>query len=224
MQPLPTCGNSRTGASCAFCGRANATRDHVPSRVLLDEPFPSDLPVIGACQPCNNGFSIDEEYLACLVECALAGSTDPERVGRPKVARILEGTPALRPRLEAACTVGANGCEFAVEYDRVERVLVKLAIGHALHELNEVAPVAPSKVWFLPLVLLDDETRKAFESVDAPIVWPEVGSRAMQRMAAGEYGWLEVQPGRYRFLATVCGSARIRMVLSEYLACEVLWD
>lgn len=224
MRPLSTFGDSRTGAACAFCGRASATRDHVPSRVLLDQPFPSDFPVIGACQPCNNRFSIDEEYLACLVECVLTGSTDPARVGRPKVARILEGAPALRQRLEAACIVGGNGCEFAVEHARVARVLVKLAIGHVLHELHEVASDAPSEVWFHPLVLLDDETRNAFESVDAPIVWPEVGSRAMQRMAAGEYGWLEVQPGRYRFLATVGGSTRIRMVLSEYLACAVLWE
>lgn len=224
MRALSTFGDSRTGAACAFCGRAKATRDHVPSRVLLDEPFPFDLPVIGACQPCNNGFLIDEEYLACLVECVLAASTDPACVGRPKVARILERKPALRQRLDAARTVGANGCEFSVERDRVERVLVKLAIGHALHELHEVASEVPSNVWFHPIALLDDEARNAFESVEAPMVWPEVGSRAMQRMAAGEYGWLEVQPGRYRFLATVGGSARIRMVLSEHLACEVLWD
>ena len=158
------------------------------------------------------------------MECVLAGSTEPERVGRPKVARILEKTPALRQRLEAARIVGVNGCEFSVEHDRVERVLLKLAIGHALHELHEVASEAASHIWFYPLGLLDEDTRQAFENVDAPMVWPEVGSRAMQRMAAGEHGWLEVQPGRYRFLATVGGSARIRMVLSEYLACEVRWE
>ena len=43
----------------SYCGAYPDTRDHVPSKVLLDEPYPPDLPVIGACQRCNTSYSLD---------------------------------------------------------------------------------------------------------------------------------------------------------------------
>jgi hypothetical protein len=50
----------------------------------------------------------------------------------------------------------------------------------------------------------------------------------MQRMLiAGSdvfNGWIVVQPGRYRYLAYVDSAVTVRMVLSEYLACEVVWE
>lgn len=39
------------------------------------------------------------------------------------------------------------------------------------------------------------------------------------------YPWVEVQSGRYRYLAALDGTETVvRMVLSEYLACEVRWS
>jgi hypothetical protein len=55
-------------------------------------------------------------------------------------------------------------------------------------------------------------------------VWPEVGSRAMQRLLAEGEEWVTVQAGRYRYMATADSAVRVRMVLSEYLACEVVWS
>lgn len=59
--------------------------------------------------------------------------------------------------------------------------------------------------------------------------WPEVGSRAMQRMgvafsAPGISPWIAVQPEQYRYLAIAEGAVMIRIVISEYLACEVIWE
>lgn len=58
-------------------------------------------------------------------------------------------------------------------------------------------------------------------------VWPEVGSRALQRVVEGTdldgLGWITVQPGRYRYSVTANGGVTVRMVLSEYLAGEVIW-
>jgi hypothetical protein len=36
-------------------------------------------------------------------------------------------------------------------------------------------------------------------------------------------GWIVVQQGRYRYAAESDGSM-VRMVLSEYLACQVVWE
>jgi hypothetical protein len=47
---------------CVYCGEAADTREHCPSKVFLAKPYPSDLPVVPACEKCNNGFSADELY------------------------------------------------------------------------------------------------------------------------------------------------------------------
>ncbi len=47
-------GNERCLAFCAFCGGETGTRNHYPSRVFLDEPFPDNLPVVPACSKCRD--------------------------------------------------------------------------------------------------------------------------------------------------------------------------
>ena len=74
MDPRKLFVDERLTGKCIYCGRNPETRDHVPSRVLLDKPFPDNLPVVDACRTCNEDFSQDEEYLACLIECAICGT------------------------------------------------------------------------------------------------------------------------------------------------------
>src|SRR5690348_7164381 len=102
MRQVPNYGDKRVLAFCTFCGGETGTRDHCPSRVLLDEPFPANLPVVPACAACNTSFSADEEYLACLISSVLAGSTDPDAAPRAKTRRLLATKPALRARIEQA--------------------------------------------------------------------------------------------------------------------------
>ena len=226
MRQLKNYGDTRQAEACAYCGKTTQTRDHVPSRVLLDEPFPENLPIVPACLPCNNKASSDEEYLACLVECVICGTTDPARVVREKIRRALAKQHALRARLTAALRWENEQSLFNIELDRVERIVVKLAQGHALYELNEPQLAKPSSVVISPLHLLDNDVREAFENTFGHgfAIWPEVGSRAMQRLVQNEHGWIEVQLGRYRYLATTDAVVRVRLVLSEYLACEVIWS
>ena len=49
---------------CTYCRNELGTRDHVPSKVFLEKPYPDNLPVVPCCQKCNEGFSLDEQYLA----------------------------------------------------------------------------------------------------------------------------------------------------------------
>lgn len=233
MEQLTDFGDERQLMMCAHCGSATGTRDHVPSRVLLDEPYPENLPVVPACANCNTGFSLDEEYLACAIEYALSGG-GRDSIRRAKVRRILDAKPALASRLEQAYQVSAAEDTLSVEVDRVRRVILKLARGHALYELHEPKIEAPSFCGFVPLASCSSEQRDAFEAPQAGLsVWPEVGSRALQRLLVVQAGssrelmvpgWVEVQPGRYRYLAFVSGAVTVRIVLSEYLACEVVWE
>lgn len=224
MRQIPNYGDTRQIAACAYCGGRTQTRDHVPSRVLLDEPFPENLPIVPACLECNNQASADEEYLACLVECVIFGTTEPASLGREKIRRLLTERATLQARIAAAHR--REESVFSVELERIERIVVKLARGHALYELNEAQLYTPSCVKIAPLHLLGDEAREAFEcsAGDSFGGWPEVGSRAMQRLADSGETWIEVQPGRYRYRASADGSVQVCMVLSEYLACEVVWN
>lgn len=228
MKQINDFGDYRALLQCAFCGGKTGTRDHCPSRVLLDEPLPAQLPVIPACSECNASFSLDEEYLACLIACSMAGSTEPLNAQRPKIARVLQEKPALRARLEASC-VHINGrvC-FTPEVQRVNRVVQKLAQGHVLYEAHELYPKPPDVLRHQPLVSMDNATRKAFETLEDPRVWPEVGSRAMQRMLSRDDlsigGWIDVQPGRYRYHVSWGDGIEARIVIGEYLACLVRWN
>lgn len=77
---------------------------------------------------------------------------------------------------------------------------------------------------------MTEKERAAFESDDDAFdVWPEVGSRAMQRLlVAGTdtftEGWLAVQEGNYRFRTSQANGLTVKIVLRKYLGCEVVWD
>jgi len=77
---------------------------------------------------------------------------------------------------------------------------------------------------------MTEDERAAFERDDEGFdVWPEVGSRAMQRvlvMGADAFveGWLAVQEGNYRFRASQTNGLTVKIVLREYLGCEIVWD
>lgn len=228
MDPKQLFSDERFNGYCVYCGGPDDTGDHVPSKVLLDEPFPPDLPKVAACNGCNNAFSADEPYLACLIDCVLSGSVQPEEVGRDKVRRILEKRPHFGAEILAGRQEGADGrVQWVPNADRVRAVILKLARGHAAYESSEPQLGEPESYWCAPLCTLAVEQRQDFESEPALAVWPEIGSRAFRRacVIGGEPfldgGWQVVQPGRYRYL--VMDGTTVRMVLSEYLACEVVW-
>ena len=241
MDQLRDFADNRLVNGCIHCAGPADTRDHIPSRILLDQPFPENLPVIGCCRACNHSFSKDEEYLVCLVEAAIAGSAEPDKLSRPSVARILRNSPRLRVRIEAANRQSTSRVEFAVEQDRVANVLLKLARGHAAYELSQPCREAPDPFWCGPLGTLPDDVRATFNAFHEQRMFGEVGSRGLQRLLVTEMvstsndgkeskvrmlinDWVEVQNGNYRYLAIDdAGGIVIRIVVREYLACEVGW-
>jgi len=211
------------------------------SRAFLDAPFPEHLPGVGACLSCNNGFSADEEYLACLVEAAVAGTTDPKAMRRPSVQRAFARSVKLRARLEAARYEEAGKTWFAPEQARVLNVVVKLARGHAAFELSQPCREQPASVLCRPLITMSGQEREEFEEPYFPEILPEVGSRASRRLMVIQptlagFGasvpvpglmlqdWQEVQKDRYSYLATDDGAEiRVRILIGGYLACDVRW-
>jgi hypothetical protein len=229
-------GDSRQTAFCVHCGGTTETRDHAPSKVFLDLPYPDNLPFLPCCEPCNRSFSSDEEYVAAFLDCVISGSSDPGDVSREKIQRALARNNTLRRRIESRKKEGKTigGGQLIVwepEEAPVRNVILKLARCHAAYELNEPQLDQPAHFLVTPLVAMSDEQRSHFESLPDSggfVGWPEVGSRAMQRLLivgdeSYSEGWVNVQEGRYRYMAVGAGDVMIRGVLSEYLGYEVIW-
>lgn len=242
MNQLNSYADSRLIRKCIFCGGHADTRDHIPSKCLLDRPFPENLPVIGCCYTCNQSFSSDEQYFACFIECVGSGSTDPNKLSRSSISKILINTPSLKKRIEESVIMVDNKIAFVPEWERINNVMLKLAQGHVAFELSLIKRDHPNHFWCGLLESLPEENRNEFNSVHFQNNVGEVGSRAMQRFLVttlsmiDENGfekdvnlifndWIDVQDERYRYIAIDdSGMIIIRIVIGEFFACEVAWE
>ncbi|MGV7184685.1 hypothetical protein [Xanthomonas axonopodis] len=232
MQKLSSFGDIRQTGFCVHCGGSTESLDHAPSKVFLDIPYPPTRPTLPSCTECNNQLSSDEEYLACFIECVICGTTEPASLGREKIAKALRRNNKLRQLIETSRIQTEPGEDAPLVWmpdeARVQQVVLKLARCHAAYELNEPQLSAPDHLSILPLPTLSEAQREHFETPPDSSVWPEVGSRAMQRLLIADeaysMGWITVQEGRYRYMAIGAEAVMIRGVLSEYLGYEVIWE
>jgi hypothetical protein len=233
MDPRKLFSDDRLRGACSYCGGVPNTRDHVPSKVLLDEPYPNDLPVVDCCTSCNQGFSLDEEYLACFLSCVVSGSTDPAEQTSPKIARILRRKMALVARIQSSNTKSEHGSSIWMpEEDRVRSVLTKLARGHLAYEMSVPRIDEPLYVVYTPLHCLSKQDANEFLIPPDSHGYPEIGSRAFINMlVCGDDAWSEgyddwniVQPKKYEYLVSQSDGDFVRLLIWNYLACVVAWD
>jgi len=231
MDPKKLFIDERLKGICAYCGASADSRDHVPSRVLLDEPYPENLPVVESCSKCNNTFSIDEEYVACLIECVIHGTSTPNDDFREKVSKTLKARPSIAARIESAKTINKeNKIIWHPEIERFRKIILKLARGHMSYELGLQHIEEPLVVDVLPISLMTEEECDRFNSFDenVGILYPELGSRAFINLLSGKPtaygGWHVVQNGRYRYAIGQSSGDWVKFVISEYLACRVVWE
>ena len=89
MKQLKDFVDTRQKAWCIHCGASlgsvQTSRDHVPSKVLLNRPLPENVPVVTICAPCNASFAHDEEYHR---------RPSPDGI-RPRPPRTLHNVPAV---------------------------------------------------------------------------------------------------------------------------------
>ncbi len=112
---------------CVYCGESATTREHCPSRVFLTKPYPTDLPVVPACERCNNGFSSDELYTKAFIQAY-------EHHCSYKLKTILlERKEVKEAQQKFEECVSSGQIHFD---DRIARILIKLAICHITYELT----------------------------------------------------------------------------------------
>lgn len=233
MDPKSLFFDSRHIVNCAYCGGEIENRDHVPSKTLLEKPYPNQLPVVGSCIACNEGFSLDEEYVGCFLECTLCGTTDPALIKNSRVSRALKRNTSLRCRIEKSKTYDLFGnLLWHPELHRFKNVVIKLAKGHVAYDFWPKTE-NPDVVQIAPLSRMTQEQISLFEdeSTNCLATYPEIGTRAFFRLFGktgdsflSASGWNEVQVGNYRYRIDDGEPLVVRIVLREYLTCTVIWD
>uniref|UniRef100_Q31F37 HNH endonuclease 5 domain-containing protein n=1 Tax=Hydrogenovibrio crunogenus (strain DSM 25203 / XCL-2) TaxID=317025 RepID=Q31F37_HYDCU len=242
MQQIKNYADSRLINGCIYCGGPQETREHIPSKIFLNKPFPENLPVMPACRKCNNDFSLNEEYVACLISCMNSGSTEPEKITDERVSKILKAKPRLRALLESIKQEKNGTISFGLDKGRFIKIIHKLALGHASFELSTVLREEPEDIKFWYLSSMTDEDREDFERPELLEILGEVGARKSQRIDIAEVNlinistgepltipmiindWIEVQENKYRYHTIEdADKITIKIVFSEFLACQVIW-
>lgn|SRR5262249_2431391 len=137
---------------CVFCGKAAATRDHVPPKGVFLDPLPTNLVTVPACEACNSSTKLDDEYFRALIGTQGSWTVDGARLWKEKVvgssfrkrprfrqmlARSIVDLPPERRRPDLPGGVRAA----TFDAQRINRVLRKIVLGlYWHHERNRLPP------------------------------------------------------------------------------------
>lgn len=218
MEQMRDFSDERISSRCCFCGGDGSTGDHVPSKAFFDEPFPENLMIVRCCKECNNSFSADEEYAACVIEVARCGSLDVER---EKVKRMLAHNQTGCAGVLSAAEAIRTSVSARVNDSKIEKIIGKIARGLATFLAGMWVSDLQCEMMILPK--LSHEERMSFEESQGHEVWPEVGARLMQMMVVCDHDvlvpqWEVCQKDRFRYLIIQKSDyCEVRMVFSEYL-------
>lgn len=139
---------------CVLCSiGAATTQEHVPPQSFFERPYPDNLITVPACQKCNLGSHLDDEYfLAFLASREIGGATPTLEHVQKRVTRGLhrQGFPRLRQRLIASSELtvtkdpktGMHELTLATrpESDRVKRTIQKQVRGIVYHLTGHTVP------------------------------------------------------------------------------------
>jgi len=225
-----TSWDKSAGKGCIYCGKSADTREHAPSKVFLNEPFPENLPTIPACFECNNSYSADEKYVACILDVLKSKIYSNCQLCETTVTRI-EKDELLKKLIEESVQVNNGRVYFDIDESRLVRILVKLARGHAGYEWDYVNfDDEQIKIRYDYLFNLSDDDLHEFNSTTVSLLWPEVGSRGLLIVedletgdASGIAPWNDVQENQYRYQVdnNEQGGVCAKIVIYEFLYCQI---
>ena len=242
-------------SACIYCGNNADSREHVPSKVFLSKPYPDDLFIVPSCKKCNSSFSNDELYTWFVIkilqhEYSDCGSLQDNEITRfkryEKMARTVssEIKKYCEGDSEPICDYHIKGKKaWSFRNDRIDRVLEKLAIGHAVFELSEGYRDSQGSRWAtkdIAYTYAPAMSTQEIECYDDIVIMnnrllPEIGSRVFEkiyvvnedlidssggnaRLSAVFLDWTDVQDGKYRYIAEhFKDEITVRIVVDEYM-------
>ena len=211
--------------------KGKRSKDPVPSKCILQVPYPENIPPITVCKECNEKWSVAEEYFATFLSVVLSGSVEPDKQVFPVAKKVLLRKPNIRKRIAQACVVTDEGaCLWAPEQSLINDFILKNALAHRYHETHELVAGDPEETRSGPLATLDDASRRSLLGSSFSSGFSEVVSRYFLRQLSrfcdslDGYdfidGWVVVQPDRYRYRVE---GGNVQSVIAEKLFTEVRW-
>ena len=222
--------DDRLNDCCAYCGDFAETEDHVPSRCFLNEPHPQNMPVVPCCHKCNHDFSLDEEYVACFIDCMKENTVDPNKIQREKTRNSLMHSPRLQERIASQIRDFGGTTIYDIEKERFEKVIHKLAFGHLAYENEMLLWDSTCDISMRLLPEMSYSQKQLFLKPYIGDILPEVGCRSLLNNAvliSDDNGgctflsdWITVQENRYRYCVSP-DSSKVKFIIADYLAAEV---
>jgi hypothetical protein len=230
--------NNRHPSICIYCTAEADSREHIPSRIFLDKPYPDNLAIAPACSRCNSDFSMDELYVACFLDYffyALAGKQTNLRL---KTKEAFAHDENLSNKISSCFNMQGEKLAVTYDFERIKRIVLKLSVGHVANKLdclvNLQDDVHHFAMRFKPDLL--PEEMHLFEELPIINKLPEIGSdfvhhdlfiaeRVDGSDVIGFLPWQIVQEGNYRFMAFHSGNdtTTVRIVIFELLFAEVIF-
>jgi len=241
----------KASMTCVFCGSPAETREHTPSKVFLSKPYPEDLSVVPSCRECNNAFSSDELYTFIVLKLLIRnyypehnpiddyvqGKIDNTKEGR-EAAKVVK--QFLDERIDDEKAIFSDA--------KVERILRKLAICHATHDLSEgyfqdsYGFNISSCCYDINPNMTQDEI-DSLDDIEPVLILPEIGSIGYEhifalettlrsvdtgeekRIAAYFTFWNDVQDGTYRYLCShKVDKLVVKIVIYEFLYAVIVFS
>lgn len=225
--------NKSSSNGCIYCGGKATTREHLPSKAFLVEPYPEDMATMPACFDCNNGFSKDEEYVSCYLE-VLKAAIYPGYSISESVQKRLARNEKLAHAINEQIQKDEGKICFRFDQERFCRILTKLAQGHAGYEFDYVNfDSNNTRAEWQFVFHMTQEALEEFDSIPQMPIFPEIGSRScatpyiVQNIETGEAAvfmfWNVIQEGRYRYQVTYNAemNIQVKIVIYEFLYCVV---
>lgn len=228
--------NKRFDSVCIYC-RTNIadSREHIPSRVFLDIPYPKNYNIVPACKNCNCGFSIDELYVSCFTDKLRNSLSNNKFPLREKTIAAISHDKELAKKLDDQIRIEDERILVSYVPESFSTILIKLAKGHLCQEQDKVFEsdcLIECNFKFKP-DLSEDEIHN-FEELPSIDKAGECGSDFTHGLLIIDgFGsasqifvpWNEVQDDNYRYLTYFeQNNYIVRIVICETLFAEVIFS
>ncbi len=115
---------------CVYCGaEAGDTKDHVPPKCLIRNPYPVNLLTVPSCKKCNNSFSPDEEYFRLVMVGLLCHTDEAELLFDGPISRSMDRNPNIEELMFGSLRGADKTVILDVDYPRIFRIAEKIARG-----------------------------------------------------------------------------------------------
>ena len=116
--------NKKGQFKCIYCYKQADSREHIPSKIFLNEPYATNLAILPSCTNCNNSYSENEQYLACLIDYVQYKLSNLETVKRSKIQKTFEARPHIKNEFENSTKYTDDGNLEYIEFnhDKIENI------------------------------------------------------------------------------------------------------